>query len=123
MNQFVIPEQLPGANDYINLCRRNMYQANEMKHETELLITRAINRALRAKECKFTDKPVDVYITWGERTKRRDVDNIQFAQKFILDAMKGKLIPNDGQKYVRQVFHRIEHTEGTVVRIEEHPAG
>lgn len=56
----------------------------------------------------FGDTPCIISFTWYESKANRDVDNIQSGQKFIIDALrKYKIIKNDGQKYVRQTFHRV----------------
>lgn len=46
-------------------------------------------------------KRVFLRFTWIEPNARRDMDNIAFAKKFILDAIKKYgLIADDGQKYI-----------------------
>lgn len=67
-------------NDYINAERSNKYKAAKLKKEYTELFAR-----------EFTDEritnPVDVHFIWHLKNKRRDIDNISFMQKFILDGM------------------------------------
>lgn len=50
--------------------------------------------------------PCEISISWLEKTRRRDVDNIQSSQKFILDALqKAGVLINDNRKYVKQIHH------------------
>lgn len=47
------------------------------------------------------DNPVKIKFTWVEGNKRRDLDNVAFAKKFVLDAMvKGKNLKDDNRKNV-----------------------
>lgn len=46
-------------------------------------------------------KPVKVNFHWVETNRKRDMDNIAFAKKFILDALVAKeKLAGDGWKYV-----------------------
>lgn len=66
--------------------------------------------------------PCVIYIDWHEKTKRRDVDNIQSSQKFVLDAMvKNGILQDDGRRYVKQVNHEVidDNDDFVVVRIQE----
>lgn len=50
---------------------------------------------------------------------RRDADNIQSAQKFILDAMvKCGVIKNDSRKYISQIYHHINKAENSHNSVE-----
>lgn len=45
--------------------------------------------------------PVTVNILWVEKDKRRDVDNIQFGAKFILDSLVNlNILPDDSRQFV-----------------------
>lgn len=115
---FVFYGRLPGMNEYTAACRGNAYKANKMKQEQQFLIRSAIRKAIKARSCHPVKRPVIVRITWQERTSRRDIDNIQAAQKFVLDAMKGILIEDDSQKYVRQIYHEVRHGDEDAVYVE-----
>ena len=77
----VIEMKLPSLNDYIRVCRSNKYQAAKYKAEIEEEI------ALYLKKMPMYSKPIAIHFHWVEGTKRRDLDNVSFAKKFILDAM------------------------------------
>lgn len=45
--------------------------------------------------------PIRLKITWYEPNKRRDLDNITYASKYINDALvQARIIEDDSQKYV-----------------------
>lgn len=45
--------------------------------------------------------PVHIVFTWIEPNKRRDLDNISFAKKFIIDALvRSDVLIDDGWSYV-----------------------
>ena len=100
-NRFTINARLPSLNDYIEACRTHWSKGARLKAETEELIFWAIRSAQGRGECKPAKRPVIVFFTWHERNKRRDLDNIYSAKKYILDAMqKAGIIANDNQKHV-----------------------
>lgn len=90
-----IPLKLPSCNDYINECRRNKYAGAKMKSYIEAKIGWYLSSLPEFKE------PVKIHFHWIEENKRRDLDGICFAKKFILDAMvkMGKLA-DDNRKCV-----------------------
>lgn len=58
-----------------------------------------------------------IVIIYNTKNKRMDVDNIQAANKFILDAMKGELIIDDSRKYISQVLGFIQNGEEDGVEV------
>ena len=90
-----ISMKLPSLNEYINACRSNRFQGSKMKRDLENDIGVFI-----AKLPKF-EKPVKIHFHWVEGNKRRDLDNVAFAKKFILDAMvKAGKLKDDNRKCV-----------------------
>jgi len=87
--------RLPGANEYITASRTNKYVGAKMKKEAQELVKWQIARLpkLRGK--------VEIAFKWIEPNARRDLDNVAFGKKFILDALQemGKL-DNDDRKHV-----------------------
>lgn len=73
--------KLPSLNDYINMCRANKFGSAKYKKDIETQIGWFI-----CKLPKFNN-PVRIHFHWIEENKRRDLDNICFAKKFILDAL------------------------------------
>ena len=91
---FTIPGRLPALNDYTKVNRGNKYAGNNLKKETQQLISFYIPK-------KPINTPIRLIFNWYEPNKKRDKDNIAFAKKFILDALvNGGCIPNDGWKEI-----------------------
>jgi len=111
-----IQMKLPSLNDYINAERTNRYMGANMKRNTQDGISWFITKLPNF------EKPVRIHFHWIEKTSRRDLDNVAFAKKFILDALveNGKL-KDDSQKYVRgftDTFEKGKENE-VLVTIEE----
>lgn len=117
MNEFKIEAKLPSMNEYVRSCRANKYSGAEFKRSIEALIGYSITRGISRGMLKPIDKPCEIHIYWHEATRRRDADNIQSAQKFILDALQHYgIIKNDSRKYVKQIHHMIcDNTEDFVI--------
>lgn len=119
---FTIKAKLPSLNDVVAKNRANRYLGNKFKQDVEEVIGWAIKQALTTKTLKPVDKPCVIYIDWHEATKRRDTDNVQSSQKFVLDAMvKNGILKNDSRRYVKQIYHEIidDKEDFVVVRIKE----
>lgn len=97
--KFIIPGTLIGLNEYIAAERQHRQKAAALKRQQEHLIILAIKSQLRGK--RFTC-PVRMRYLWVEKDRRRDLDNIAFAKKFIQDALvRAGTIPNDSQAWVK----------------------
>ena len=108
MNHFVIDEKLPGLNQVLDANRANRIMGAKLKREVQDEIGQYIRIALMHGDLVPPGCQVTISITWHEKTKRRDVDNIQSAQKFILDAMVEQgVLEDDSRKYVTQIYHLI----------------
>ena len=119
MNAFTIDAQLPSLNEYTNACRSHWSKGAEFKSSIESLIGWSIKSAMSKGTLKPIDKPCEVHIYWHEATRRRDVDNIQSAQKFILDALQHfKIIKNDSRRYVKQIRHEVIDDTTNYVTVE-----
>ena len=93
MVTLTIDGKLPNLNDYTKACRANRYAGAEMKRKAEEKITAHIWEQLDGS--RFTS-PVRLGFRWYEPNKRRDLDNICLAKKFILDALvSAGTIPSD----------------------------
>lgn len=113
MEKYVIPLKLPSLNDYTRACRSNKFAGAKMKATLEQQI------GLYLIKMPKHDKPIKINFTWVESTKKRDLDNICFAKKFILDAMVkyGKL-KDDNRKYVTSFTDTFVYGEKNKVIIE-----
>ena len=101
----VIKDKLAGLNDYTRACRYSEYAGAKMKKENEeWIIANVIPQHVRSPK----NFPIKVKIRWYERDERRDVDNITFAVKFILDAfVRLSILPDDSRKYVSKIEHEV----------------
>lgn len=103
--KFVIEGRLDGLNTYTGACRANRYGANAMKRKNEAKVIEGIKRAGLK---KVEGYPLDLHIVWYEPNKRRDIDNITFATKFIQDALvKSGILKDDSQKYIVGLSHQV----------------
>ena len=67
-------------------------------------------------------KPIKLHITWIEENRKRDVDNVYSAVKYILDALvKAEVLQNDNAKRVKDISNEIIYadTSEVIVEIEE----
>ena len=122
VNWFSIQGRLPSLNDYTRACRSHWSKGAAYKRDVE----ESIIWQIRAARGKGTLHPVAgkivLHIAWHESDKRRDVDNIVSAKKFILDAMqKAGIIPNDNRKHVTGVYDEIidDKRDFVVVTLKE----
>ena len=99
MATLIIKGQLPNLNDYTKACRGNRYAGAEMKKQSEMIISAHIRQQL--KDIRF-DGTVELSFRWYEANRKRDLDNVCFAKKFILDALVSNgIIIADGWRGVR----------------------
>ena len=108
-----IPMKLPSLNDYIRVCRTNKFQGAQFKRDLEERISYYL---LKIPEYK---NPIKIHFLWVEGNKKRDLDNVCFAKKFILDAMVklGKL-KDDNRKYVVGFTDEFKYSNETKVILE-----
>lgn len=93
--KFSIDAKLPGCNEYIRACRGNKYEAAQMKRTVEMVVGN------RARDLPQIMGPVRIYFTWREGDRRRDLDNVAFAKKFILDGLvKAGVLPDDNRRHM-----------------------
>ena len=108
MNHFIIEEKLPSLNEVIGKNRANKMMGAKLKKDVQSRILTYMQIAHVMGHLEPQEKQCTISITWHEKSKRRDVDNIQSAQKFILDAMvEGGILKDDSRKYVAQIYHHI----------------
>lgn len=118
VNHFVIEQKLPSLNEVIGSNRANRMMAAKQKREIQSDILTYIRLACLNGDLVPQRKRCTISITWHERTKKRDVDNIQSAQKFILDAMvEGGILEDDSRKYVAQIYHHIVDDDRDYVEV------
>ena len=114
MYKVTIPMRLPSCNEYINACRSNKYMASALKKQVQQDI------GWYLKKLPVFKNPVKINFIWiSEKGDRRDLDNICFAKKFILDSLQevGKL-SNDNRKCVVGFTDKFEIGFKYEVRLE-----
>lgn len=115
MKTLVIEGQLNNLNDYTKACRAYKMAGAQMKKRNERIISAYIHQQLKG--FKIEGQAI-LHFRWYEPNRKRDLDNIAFAKKFVLDALvsNGVLIA-DGWKgvsgftdtfFVDKEFPRIE---------------
>jgi len=94
MITLTIGGSLPNLNEYTKANRTNIHVGANMKKQAEVKISAYILQQLRG--VKTIDR-CTIKFVWVEKDKRRDLDNICFAKKFILDALvKNSILKGDG---------------------------
>ena len=93
-----ISGRLDGLNNYTTACRSHAQVGARMKKENQKLCQWYIRAQLHG---VHYDAPVRLDFRWFEPNKKRDLDNIAFAKKFIQDALVAEgVIKSDGWKGV-----------------------
>lgn len=94
---FTIPGRLAGANEAINAMNIHRYRGAKLKSvETDRCALCAV-----AGDVPKIKKPVRIHFKWIEPNRRRDLDNIRYASKFIMDGLReAGMLPNDGWQWV-----------------------
>lgn len=103
--KFTIYGRLDGLNEYTKACRNNKFGGNNMKKKNQ----RKVLMALAMNEIEPIESyPIKLSIVWYEPNRRRDIDNVTFAVKFILDALVADgILKDDSQKYVSSIEHKV----------------
>lgn len=84
MITLIIYGRLDGLNEYTKACRTNRFVGAKMKTDNENLISHFIMQQIP--NVKF-EGAVEFNFRWYEKNKRRDLDNICMAKKWVLDAL------------------------------------
>lgn len=94
---FVIPFKLPSLNKVNGTNRANRYAGARQKKGTDAAIVQIIKTA----KLNPVRRPCIVHMLFMESDLRRDVDNVESAKKFVLDALvKSEILLGDAPKYV-----------------------
>lgn len=96
--KFLISKRLIGLNEYTGENRKNRYAGAKLKKEQEEFIIIEIKKQIKSAKI---ETPVRINYLWIEKDKRRDLDNVCFARKFIQDALvKADVLKDDGWGYI-----------------------
>lgn len=114
--KFEIDKRLIGLNEYTNTNRYNKYAGAEQKKKEQDYIKMCIRQQLGSIKI---EKPVIGHFLWIEENKRRDLDNICFAKKFILDSLvELKILKNDNRKMVCGFDDKFDYAKESKVIVE-----
>ena len=117
--RFTIDEQLPSLNDYINTLKSPKGQrvgAGFKKRIDDLCISYILPHKWQL--LKITSKPILLHFQWHEKSKRRDLDNVYSAKKYILDAMqKCGVIDNDNYAHIKGLYDGVTYGKRSYVEI------
>ena len=97
--KLVIPDSLPGLNQYQYACRSHFSKGAEMKKNAIMIVSAYIYQQLKGIEI---NNKVRIDYIWYEKNKKRDLDNISsFGRKVIQDALVDNgTLKNDGWENV-----------------------
>lgn len=97
--EFTIYGKMASLNEYINVCRRNVYAANTFKHTQQSMVKKSIIGISPIPEDAY---PVYLKYTYWEQNSRRDLDNISsIVHKFTQDALvESGIMRNDTAKEI-----------------------
>lgn len=94
---FTVRGRLPGLNEYTKACRQSPHAGNEMKRRAQARVAEAIE----AYQVEPMEPRVRIDVTWVEKDRRRDMDNVVFAKKFVWDALvEAGVIGDDGWDWI-----------------------
>lgn len=100
---FTIPGRLPSLNEMIREARGNKYAAARTKRE----MTELCGWEAKRQHVPPMTGPIILSVLWVEKDMRRDIDNIAFACKYLLDGLQlVNVIANDNWKCVNGITHR-----------------
>jgi len=98
MTNIVFPGEFTDLNTYIRKIAYNRYAGGSVKKsETERVFWECKSQKIKS----IKKYPVTIVFKWFSKNHRKDIDNIAFAKKFILDGLvMAKVIENDSQQFV-----------------------
>jgi len=112
--RFTIPFRLPSLNEYVAANRQNPHAGAKLKRETD----EAIGWAIKAAHLHPIESPCIVCMVFHEANRKRDVDNVESAKKYIVDSLvKCDVLQGDSPRYVIGVPSYTDYREGASVDV------
>ena len=100
---FFIPVRFPSLNDLIGAANASHFEGGKLKRKFTQIAESYARDAARQAGWKAPDGTVAIGLTWVEKDRRRDQDNVTSGQKFLLDGLvEAGVIRDDSQRYVPQ---------------------
>lgn len=98
-SKIFIQYNFTSLNEYIKVERTNRYMAANIKRRDTQVAKMIFSNKKYSGALKLKFK-------WYLKDKRKDLDNVAFATKFILDGMvKAGAITSDGLKHIKELSH------------------
>lgn len=96
--KLIIKGELTDLNAYIKALNSHRYAGSSIKREeTNRIYYDAKKQCLT----EITAYPVKLKMAWYCRDNRKDIDNVAFAKKFILDGLvAARVLENDSRRFV-----------------------
>ena len=111
-----IPFRLPSLNEYIKASKviKGKWNAgNQMKQDVQDDIMVFLNKL------PIYTRPINIHFHWVEENKKRDLDNVCFAKKFILDSLvKAGKLKDDNRNCVTGFTDTFEYAKESKVILE-----
>lgn len=93
-----IPGELADLNAFIKATNNSRYGGNNIKQVETDRVAYTVKKYYPWPE---EDYPVHIMFRWYTKNTRKDIDNVAFAKKFVLDGLvRGGIILDDRRKYV-----------------------
>ena len=98
---YTIVGELTDLNQFIKAISANRFIGGKIKkQETERVYIEVLSQGVK----KVSKYPVTIECNWYMKNRRKDIDNVCFAKKFILDGLVlAKVLQDDSQKYVESL--------------------
>jgi Holliday junction resolvase RusA-like endonuclease len=96
--KFIIEGELTDLNKFIKANNASRHASNDIKQdETERVVSEITWQRVE----EVDEYPVTITFRWYSKDAMKDIDNVAFAKKFVLDGMvRAGIIENDSRKYV-----------------------
>lgn len=94
------PGEFTDLNQYLKAMSNNRFGGGKIKKmETERAYYDCRNQLIST--IPKSEYPIHIVFNWYCRDKRKDIDNVAFAKKFILDGMvMAGILENDSRKFL-----------------------
>lgn len=103
----IIPLRLTSLNEYINAERTNRYAAAGIKKKNQRDIEVFLKEAISTGHLHHHEN-ASLEMIWTVPNKRRDLDNIAFATKFIQDALvEMGVFDDDNIDHINRLTHSV----------------
>ena len=96
--KIILPGEYTDLNSFLKKMSYNRFAGGAVKKsETERVFWECKSQKIKP----IKEYPVNIHFIWVCKNERKDVDNVRFAAKFILDGLvMAKVIDNDSRKFI-----------------------